>query len=59
MTGLPEGIDEHSRRKLSQYTIVDPNEKFSNIQHLSKQIKATDEQQALRDLGIQIDPKPQ
>ena len=59
MTGLPTVFDEHRRRLVSAETIVSPEKKFQRIKKFIAEIKSTQEENSLSDLGIKIDGKPQ
>lgn len=57
MTGIPDDFDEMRRKKVSEHAIKNPPEKVDEIQKLMDSMKDTDEIKALKDLGIDINPK--
>lgn len=55
MTGIPDDFDEFKRKKISEQTILSPNDKKRDIEDFMKQAEREKEFSSLKELGIEID----
>lgn len=54
MTGIPDDFDETRRKKISEATILNPADKFREIEGFMKELERSNELKNLTDIGINL-----